>query len=136
MPYDFKIGDAVPYIPTAEEIDTGYDRAELRMRVAEPLRAPRDGALLSMGYGEFRAWAEFVGLRDLFYSGSSHHTAGLIPHHPGCARLTPGHLARFREALAAAEKGNWERGVEVAQWFVRWTEKALAECSVPALHNR
>ena len=34
MPYDFKIGDAVPYIPTAEEIDTGYYRAELRMGVA------------------------------------------------------------------------------------------------------
>lgn len=134
MPYDFKIGDAVPYIPTAEEIDTGYDRAELRMWVAEPLRVPGDGALLSLGYGEFLTWAEFVGLRDLFYRDFSSHTTGLIPHHPGCARLTPGHLARFRKALAVAEGHQW--GVEVAQWFVTWTERALAECSVPALHNR
>ena len=139
MGYDFSIGEAEMYAPTAEEIDTGYDRAELRVRVT-PLRTEGDGALLSGGYGWFHDWTRRVGIEDLFFDPArpGHHRGdGLMPDHPGCARLTHAHLARFREALATAEaRGLVHDDTNTARWFVRWTERALAECKVPALYNR
>lgn len=63
MGYDFSIGEAEMYAPTAEEIDTGYDRAELRVRVT-PLRTEDDGALLDGGYGWFLGWTRRVGRGD------------------------------------------------------------------------
>ena len=139
MGYDFSIGEAVLYAPTPEEIDTGDDRAELRVRVT-PLRTDGDGALLDGGYSWFLGWTRRVGLEDLFFDPErpGHRRGdGLIPDHPGCARLTPAHLARFREALAVADAHDTDgESAATARWFVKWTECALAECKVPALYNR
>ena len=140
MGYDFSIGEAEMYAPTPEEIDTGYDRAELRVKVRAPLRADGDGALLGGGYSWFLGWTRRVGLEDLFFDlerPGHHNGCGLMPSHPGCARLTRAHLARFRAALAVAEAKDPEHDdAETTRWFVRWTERALAECKVPALYNR
>lgn len=138
MGYDFSIGEAVLYAPTPEEIDTGDDRAELRVRVT-PLRTEDDGALMDHGYGSFLAFTTRAGLRDLFFKADSGHRLGegLMPSHPGCARLTPAHLARFRAALAVADAHDTDgEDASTARWFVKWTERALAECKVPALYNR
>lgn len=143
MGYDFSIGEAKLYAPSAEDIDREYDRAELRVMV-DPLRKDGDGALLSGGYSWFLGWTERVGLWDLFFttregyaSRGYHRGDGLMPEHPGCARLTPKHLERFRAALATAEaRDPGSDDAAIARWFVKWTEHALAECRVPALYNR
>lgn len=142
MGYDFSIGEAVLYAPTVEEIDTGDDCPEIRVRVT-PLRDESGSTQTSRSSGSFYEFTCRVGIEDLFFDPErpDHRLGdGLMPEHPGCARLTPRHLARFREALAVAEKiddadADAEIDRTTARWFVRWTERALAECKVPALYN-
>lgn len=139
MGYDFTIGEAVPQIASAEDIDSGEDHAALRWK-AEPIRdatMPGGWSSRSASYGGWAHVCDVSGLGDLLGQRANGATGPLIPDHPGAARLTPGHLARFREGLAMARRaGDEAPAVEALEWLVAWTEYALAHCTVPTLYNR
>lgn len=142
MGYDFTIGEAIPNIASPKDIDTGMDRAELRWE-AEIMRDPTMPQEWNKYSCTYTWWSECmtrVGLGDLLVTKARYEPPpALIPSHPGAARLTPGHLERFKVAqgiaVALANGRECERK-DLLDWLVAWTEWALVNCKVPTLANR
>lgn len=94
-------------------------------------------------YGGVERMAVAAGLDDLMGGCPCE----LIPDHDGAATLTSLHLVRFRDGLARTEAAGprggdsqdllrYEHDVEGLRWLVDRTERALATCIEPTLHNR
>ncbi len=137
MGYDFTIGEAAIHEPPIEECD---ELATLRVHVAETVRddaAPQGWNRMSCGY---RWWVDAMresGLGDIaVVRGGLDRPALLMPYHPGAARLTHNHLARFEAAHQEALRRNSKDSIEATAWLVWWTRWALANCKIPTLANR
>lgn len=142
MGYDFTIGEAIPNIASPKDIDTGMDHAELRW-TAEIVRDPTmpgEWNKYECGYSWWSDCMRQVGLEDLLVSKARYEPPPpLIPSHPGAARLTPGHLERFKAAQAqAAAQANGRpcERKDLLDWLVGWTTWALENCKVPTIANR
>ncbi len=137
MGYDFTIGEAAIREPPVEECD---EEATLRVHVAETVRdenAPQGWNRLSCGYGWWTDAMRECGLDDIAVTrGRLDPPSLLLPYHPGAARLTRNHLARFEAAHQEALRRNCGAAIETTAWLVWWTRWALDNCKIPTLANR
>jgi hypothetical protein len=95
---------------------------------------------------DYLAWHAFMRTSGLW--GIFHGPGGLFARHPDTVRLTRRHAMLVRQALelfAAARphaRPTFETGepadhhLAQMKWLVWWMEWALANCAVPAIHNR
>ena len=137
MGYDFVIGEAAISEPPTDECD---EVATLRVHVAKTVRrqrAPQGWNRMSCGY---RWWADTMracGLDDILVPrGRLEPPVLLVPQHPGAARLTANHLARFVAAHEEAQRKSNADAITATAWLVWWTRWALDNCKIPTLANR
>lgn len=139
MGYDFRIGEAVLDAPTDSEISSGDRRAEVRVGVKVLEDDAGCLALYETTYSYFAGFSVRCGLTDLFVDKDGLRAGdALMPDHPGAARLTPVHLARFEAALSAAEKrvaNDTMFDAQMLRWLVKWTRLALERCTIPTFYN-
>lgn len=130
MGYSFTIGQRI--------VEPGGDGNDfVTAEVVEVAGAPLDpwGGRSNKRSPSYTAWADFstrTGLGDLFPPRCD---GGLIPSHPGRARLVPSHLARFVDAGHARP---WLRQEDRdrLEWLVFWTRWAIANCAEPIFANQ
>jgi len=137
MGYDFTIGEAAIHEPPIGECD---EAATLRVHVAETVHdetAPQGWNRLSCGYGWWADAMRACGLDDIAVMGGRLGPPSLLlPYHPGAARLTANHLARFEAAHSRAVADRLADAIDATAWLVWWTRWALANCKIPTLANR
>ena len=116
--------------------------ATLRVKVGEVVRFPDAPGIANwhdFSYTDFAHITKEAAIDDiLVQDGVTGRRPLLVFQHPGAARLTTAHLARFEAGLARvlATHGEGSPETEAMQWFCWWTRWALANCKVPALGNR
>ena len=94
----------------------------------------------------YGAWAEFCRATGL--GGVFHGVNGLFAEHPGTVRLTGRHARTIRNALRAYRAAcpgasptflsgsATDHHLARLEWLAWWVDWALANCKVPAIHNR
>jgi hypothetical protein len=94
----------------------------------------------------YQDWYRFVRVTGLW--GLFHEDGGILGKHPGTVRVRPHHAVVVRqefELFAAARpharptfvsRDPDDHHLAELKWLVWWMEWTLANCSVPAIHNR
>jgi hypothetical protein len=103
MSYDIYIGQATIDVPSAEDLEEGYNALECRVNGMQLDDAPAfPGDLMTgkgnsrhPGYGSFSEFLKTAGLHDLFFNKET----GLMRSHPGCFMLAKHHAEAIHEAL-------------------------------------
>lgn len=94
-------------------------------------------------YGTWKGFCRAVGV-DALFNGPT----GLLVEHPGTVQLTKAHARTLHTALKVfraahrrakptfASVDENDHHLARLEWLVWWTDWALANCMVPAMHNR
>lgn len=144
MSYDIYIGDAVRCTcPPEDECHQSWHVEGITLPDAPAFEGDKMTGQSNGRHPGYAQWHEFCrahGLEALFFDP---HT-GLMRQHPGCAFLTPDHLAaveaavkRYQTRHPGAVPGLATGHYDLVRllWLEWWMRKALDTCEVPALAN-